>query len=99
MNVPDQSQVETAILQVLAAVQDMGGHAVQQITVATIPLKELPGFDSQTGVETTTLLAARLGCKISPKGKGANLFVSDDGRRLLSVNEIAGRMVEILSVK
>ena len=82
--------LETNLLDALAIVQELGGHEKVQMTVHTIPLKELAGFDSLTGVETTTLLSEKLGCEIKPTGKSANLFA--DKGRALSVGEIIDRL-------
>lgn len=84
------------IIGVLEMVQQLGGHANEQIREDTIPLRDLQGFDSLTGVETTSLLAEQLGCEISTVGKGQNLFVSEDGRRMLAVVEIAERLRSVI---
>ena len=90
-------EVEQQLRDVLALVQELSGHETQDITAATKPIGDLAGFDSLTGAETTTLLAERLGCPIGLKRGRANIFVSDDGCRSLSVTEIAQRITTLIS--
>lgn len=96
--VNDNSKVEETIIQALETVQQLGGHAQQQIGKDTVPLRDLPGFDSLTGVETTSLLAEQLACEISTAGKRQNLFVSENGYRMLTVTEIAERLRPVLGM-
>lgn len=90
------ADLQQRIIAVLETVQQLGGHANQQIREDTIPLRDLQGFDSLTGVETTSLLAEQLGCEISTGGKSQNLFVSEDGGRMLDVSEISERLRPVL---
>jgi hypothetical protein len=90
------SDLQATIIQVLQTVQHLGGHATQEIRSETVPLRDLQGFDSLTGVETTSLLAEQLGWDLSLEGKRQNLFVSEDGKRVLTVTEIADRVRPLL---
>jgi hypothetical protein len=84
----------TAILiDSLKQVQEMCGRPTQELTELDQPIGGLAGFDSLNGIEVTMLVATRLKCDIPGD---VNLFVSEDGRRALTVKEIAGRMKKLL---
>jgi acyl carrier protein len=91
------SEMEAKLREVLAIVQDLSGHEPQEITGITKPIGDLTGFDSLTGVETTTMLAERLGCALGLKRGTVNVFVSSDGCRALTVSEIANRLPTLLN--
>jgi hypothetical protein len=99
MKAVPQYEVETQLRTVLGLVQELGGHEVQEITAATKPIGDLMGFDSLTGAEATTLLAQRLGSSIGLKRGSANVFVSPDGCRALTVREIADRLVTLIDAE
>ena len=90
------NEVEKQLRAVLTLVQELSGHEAQEITAATKPIGDLVGFDSLTGAETTTLLAQRLGCSIGLKRGTANVFVSPDGCRALTVTEVAKRLSTLI---
>jgi len=91
------SYVEKCLLECILEIQRMSGEEEVPIKVDTCPLKDLAGFDSLRGVETTTYLSIKLNVVIASDGQGANLFVSPDGRRALTVREIAQRMVTLIA--
>jgi len=91
-----QNEVESQLRTVLALVQELSGHEAHEITAGTKPIGDLAGFDSLTGAEATTLLAQRLGCAIGLKRGTANVFVSPDGCRALTVREIAKRLTTLI---
>src|ERR1017187_6597355 len=91
------SEMETQLREVLAIVQELSGHESQEITGTTKPIGDLAGFDSLTGVESTTMLAERLGCTLGLKRGTVNVFVSPDGCRALTVAEIAKRLPTLRS--
>ena len=57
---------------------------VSDINADTRPLEDIDGVDSLSGVEASALLSEALGCEIQD-----NAFLSQQGRGVLSVNEIA----------
>jgi hypothetical protein len=88
--------LESQLRAILTQVQELSGHETQEITPDTKPIGDLVGFDSLTGVEATTLLAQKLESSIGRKRWRANLFVSDDGCRALTVREIADRLTTLI---
>ena len=87
-----QRELEKAIETVLQEVQRLSGRSVQAIELRTKPIGDLEGFDSLSGLEATVLLAELLNIDIAPD---VNLFVSDDGRRALTVKAIAERLAKM----
>ncbi|MGN6369018.1 MAG: acyl carrier protein [Phycisphaerae bacterium] len=90
----DIERLMAMLVEVLNEVQRMSGRTIEEITEMDKPIGDLIGFDSLNGVETTVLLADRLQCDIPGD---VNLFTSKDGRRALSVREVASRIQELLS--
>lgn len=64
------------------------------VTPQCRPLEDLPGFDSPLVPIVIRTLARRLEIKLPPKAKITNLYVSDQGRRRLSLREIADGFCE-----
>lgn len=82
-------------MEAIREVQELSGHTATSINHNTCPINDLEHFDSLRGVETTFLLSMKLKCEFkSPKGE-INVFISKDGRRALTVGEIADRLVEL----
>jgi hypothetical protein len=57
------------------------------------PIGSLDDFDSLVGVETTVMVEEKLACGDL---QIESLFVSEDGKRALTVREIAQRIGELL---
>lgn len=83
------------LVETVAQVQELSGCAPVAIDATTCPLCDLNEFDSLRGVEATVLLAAKLNCEFKTGKSDVNLFVSKDGRRALTINEIVDRLVEL----
>jgi len=77
------------IEEILQQVQTMSGRPPATVGGGTVPIGDLQGFDSLNGLEVTILLAERIGYAIPGD---VNLFVSEDGRRALTVRQIAERI-------
>ncbi len=69
-------------------IQEQSGEEPIAISPKTVPLRQLPGFDSFRVLEVLCALEEKLNQKISDE----NLFVSEDTARLLSIEEVAGRI-------
>jgi len=85
-----------AINKVVGAVrmiQEMSGLPVGDLTEATIPIGGVVGFDSLNGVEVAVIVGAT-----NTRGL-VNICVSDDGRRALSVGEIADSLIRLVSTR
>lgn len=88
------AEIQSIVLQVLQEVQELSGRSWTALAPNGKPIGDLDGFDSLCGVEATVLVEERLGCR----DLGVDsVFVSDDGRRSLTVNEIAHRLSKLLA--
>ena len=82
----EKQEIVTGVIQTVVQVQKESGRAIEGIDASTRPLKDVEGFDSLCGLEATVMLSVSLGIAI-PDNR--NPFISEDGNRALSVNEIA----------
>ena len=81
----NRQEAIAVVLGVLQEVQALSGRAWEGVGPGAKPIGALDGFDSLCGVEATLILEERLNCSFG----GASAFVSPDGKRALSVREIA----------
>ncbi|MGH9438105.1 MAG: acyl carrier protein [Terriglobia bacterium] len=85
--------IRTAVLEVLEEVQKLTGRPWEDLAPTAIPIDDLEGFDSITAVEATAMIEQKLGAE------NLNLitaFVSEDGKRPLSIEEVGERISEAL---
>lgn len=82
----DRQEIVTKVIETVAEVQDVSGRPSAGIGVSTCPVGGVEGFDSYSGVEATVMLSESLGVDLP---EDYNPFVSSDGKRALSVGEIA----------
>lgn len=82
----EKQEVITKVVQAVSEVQQVSGRAIGDIGSSTRPVGDLEGFDSLSGVEATVVLSESLGVNLPDD---FNPFVSKDGRKALTVNEIA----------
>ena len=66
----------------------MGGQALAWVR-PLCPVRDMEGFDSLSGVEATVMLSESLGVDLP---EDYNPFISNDGKRALSVSEIADNL-------
>jgi len=91
----ERIEIERRLIETLYEVQELSGCARVEIDLKTCPIDDLDGFDSLRGVETTVLLSMKLKHEFKA-GKGeVNLFVSEDGRRVLKIEETVNRLIEL----
>ena len=81
------------VIQAVQQVQEVSGRAAGEIHSGTKPVEETDGFDSMSGLEAAVALSESLGRDIPDD----NLFVSSDGRRALSIAEVADNLSNILN--
>lgn len=86
-------EIQSLVLDVLKEIQVMSGRLWDGLDGSAVPIGELDGFDSLSGVEATVMIEQRLG--------GVNLdleslFVSDDGKHALTVQEVAERISRMI---
>jgi len=86
-----KEEIINKIIEVLYEIQETSGEDRVEINEATIPIGNLSGFDSLRGVEALVTIAEKLNIEI--KGE-ANLFISKDERKAISINNIADRILE-----
>lgn len=87
-----REQAEATVIGAITEIQEMSGRECLGISAITKPIGDVPGFDSLNALEATVEVAARLTMDIPNE---ANIFITEDGDRALSVREIAGRLMEI----
>ena len=90
----DRATVMQEVVQAVVQVQESSGRAAGGIGSSTKPIGGAPGFDSLNGVEVTVTLSQSLGYEIP----NDNLFVSQDGRRALSISEIADNLCKTIGL-
>ena len=82
----DRQELVTKVVQTVAHVQEVSGRSSGGISASTCPVRDVAGFDSLSGVEATVMLSESLGVDLP---EDCNPFISIDGKRALSVGEIA----------
>lgn len=86
--------VKSALIEVVKDIQISSGYDGSGVSGDICPLKDLPGFDSMICTEATSMLSSTLGLVIADN---ANIFVSENGKRLLTIDEAAAVVCERLS--
>jgi hypothetical protein len=82
------------LIEVLQEIQNDSGYGGTQILGTTCPLNDLEGFDSKIAPFAIGMLAVALDVNI-PVDK--NIFVSENGKRQLTIDESAAVVCEIVS--
>lgn len=90
----DKESVMQQVVQAVVQVQEASGRATGGIGATTRPIGGAPGFDSLNGVEITVVLSRSLGHELPDD----NLFVSQDGKRALSISEVADNLCNTTGV-
>jgi len=85
-----RNKVIKIVIQKLTEIQEISAREKVPINDNTIPIGELPEFDSMNGVEFASMIDEVLSI-----GDVGNLCASKDGKRALKVREIADRIIEI----
>ena len=84
----DREEIVHKVVEAVVQVQQASGRSVEGIGPDTRPFKDIEGFDSLSGVEATVLLSEALGRDLPD-----SVFAPEQGSRLLSVNEVADRVL------
>ena len=82
----EKQEIVTKVVQTVTHVQETSGRSSTGIGVSTRPVRDVEGFDSLCGVEATVMLSESLGVDLP---EDCNPFISKDGKRALSIGEIA----------
>ena len=85
----DKQEIVTKVVQTVAHVQEVSGRSSAGIGASTRPVGGVEGFDSLSGVEATVMLSDSLGVDLP---EDYNPFISNDGKRALSVSAIADNL-------
>ena len=88
-------EIESVIVGVLREVQTTSGRRWTDLNPESRPLGDLDGFDSLSAVEVTVAIEQKLGCKFD----GESIFASEDGKRALSLKQIAEWVGKMLGSK
>jgi hypothetical protein len=89
-----QDKVRKKLILLLTDIQNSSGYQPKNISGSTCPLRELEGFDSMVSVASIGELATVLEIDI-PYDK--NIYISQDGKRLLTVDEVAAEVCRIVN--
>ena len=87
----DKDGIVRQVIQAVTQVQELSGRSIAEVGLDTCPLKDLLGFDSLCGVEATVLLSEAVGHELPD-----SVFSPQEGVRVLSVNEIADRVLHCM---
>jgi len=90
----DHADVVRKLTEIHRAAEADGGFDPDRVTPTACPLTGLKGFDSQLIPQFVRQLARELGNPL-PKGtKVKNIYVSKNGQRKLTIDEVARRFLE-----
>jgi acyl carrier protein len=87
------NEIQALVLDVLKEIQILSGRPWEGLDASATPIGELDGFDSLTGVEATVMIEQKLGGQDLDL---ESLFVSEDGKHALTVQEVAERIAKLL---
>ena len=88
----DRDDIVRHVILAVTQVQETSGRSVGGMGRDTRPLRDLQDFDSLCGVEATVLLSGAVDHELPD-----SVFVPQEGSRLLTVDEIASRVVDCIS--
>lgn len=87
----ERENVLQRLLELLRKIQERSGEVPVALTEDSVPLRDLPKFDSLLALEASVEIETELGFV----GED-NLFFDDRTKRLLSVAEVVDRLCERL---
>lgn len=90
-----KEEVVAKLVEIHCEYQRGGGYDdVDQVQPRTCPLESLKGFESDFIPEIVRRLARYLGYPLPEGTRVKNIYVSQDGKRKLSIEEIAHRFID-----
>lgn len=89
---PDE--IQFIVLGVLRDVQTLSGRSWTGLDANESPIGHLDGFDSLCSLEATVMVEQKLGCRDLEVD---SVFISEDGKRALTVKEVAQRISKLLA--
>lgn len=91
-----EADVKAALIKVISQIQTNSALPCPPLDGATIPLSDVPQFDSKTGAAATAKLAKALGIDIP---KSANIFVDTKTKTNLTIDETVALVIKIAKPK
>lgn len=91
-------KIQQTVLEVLKEVQTLSGRTWSGLPLTANPFNELDGFDSLCSVEATVMLEEKLGHGVL-NAKAFSLFVSEDGKRALTLLETSQLIQKLIAEK
>ena len=88
----DNDIVIGKVIDAVKQVQESSNRSAVGTGPETRPFTDVEGFDSLCGIEATVLLSQSLGQELPD-----SVFVPDEGRRVLSIGEIAENVCKYMS--
>ena len=88
----DRDDIVRQVIKAVTQVQNSSGRSIGEINPDSRPFKDLQDFDSLCGVEATVLLSEAVGRDLPD-----SVFAPEEGSRVLSVNEIADKVLDCIS--
>jgi len=82
------------VLEVLREAQQLSGREWTPLAPDAKPIDVLDGFDSLAGVEATVMIEEKLGTTLDIE----SVFVSEDGKKALTVKQICERLAKLIPV-
>lgn len=89
------AKIQSFVLEVLREVQTLSGREWVGLDSSAKPIGDLEGFDSLSGVEATVMIEEKLGLSDL---KVDSVFVSENGKRALTVEEIVQRIAKLSTI-
>lgn len=90
-----QQQFQSVVIEVLIEIQKLSGRKWSGLTPDATPIGDFEGFDSLSAIEATVMIEEKLDCELGVD----SVFISESGKRALTVREIAERLTKLVQAK
>ena len=90
-----QQQFQSVVIEVLSEIQKLSGRKLSGLTPDATPIGDFEGFDSLSAIEATVMIEEKLDCELGVD----SVFISESGKRALTVREIAERLTKLVQAK
>ncbi len=84
-----EKEISEKLIEILIMIQESGDFEKIEITPTTCPIRDMPQFDSQLWITAISMLGEGLEINIPDD---INIFLSEDGKRRLTIEEIVERV-------
>jgi hypothetical protein len=81
-------EVRDAVIAAIVDIQRKSGDEVPELGPGTVVIHGIPGFDGLRGLELSVAMG-----RVFEVGDDVNICISDDGKRALTVAEIADKLM------